>query len=110
VQPHAPIAASALHAKNNMHDALHFTEPLRVQVVGHLDVFVVRPGDLEGEACTSSAARSTCRPNEAPLLGYVEYMMSMRRSQPYPIVMVHGGGQTGTNFIGTPDGCEGWAQ
>jgi triacylglycerol esterase/lipase EstA (alpha/beta hydrolase family) len=37
-------------------------------------------------------------------------MMSMRRSQPYPIVMVHGGGQTGTNFIGTPDGCEGWAQ
>ena len=34
-----------------MHDALHLTEPLRVQVVGHLDVFVFRPGDLEGEAC-----------------------------------------------------------
>ena len=32
MQPHAPIAASALHAKNNVHDALHFTEPLRVQV------------------------------------------------------------------------------
>jgi len=40
-----------LHAKNDVHNALHFTEPLRVQVVGHLDVFVVRPGDLEGEAC-----------------------------------------------------------
>ena len=39
-----------MHAKNNVHDALHFTEPLRVQIVGHLDVFVVRPGDLEGEA------------------------------------------------------------
>ena len=24
--------------------------------------------------------------------------------------MVHGGSQTGTNFTGTPDGREGWAQ
>jgi hypothetical protein len=40
-----------LHAKNNVHDALHFTEPLRVQLVGHLDIFVVRPGNLECEAC-----------------------------------------------------------
>ena len=27
-----------------------------------------------------------------------------------PIVMIHGGSQTGTNFTGTPDGREGWAQ
>ena len=40
-----------MHTKNDVHNALHFTEPLRVQFVGHLDVFVVRPGDLEGEAC-----------------------------------------------------------
>src|SRR5262249_19309779 len=33
-----------------------------------------------------------------------------RRSHPYPIVMVHGGSQTGTNFTGTSDGREGWAQ
>jgi pimeloyl-ACP methyl ester carboxylesterase len=48
----------------------------------------------------------------SPMLGqmYVEYMIPARRSQPYPIVMVHGGGQTGTNFTGTPDGHEGWAQ
>jgi hypothetical protein len=45
-----PRAASALHAKNDVHDALYFTELLRVQVVGHLDVFVVRPGDLENKA------------------------------------------------------------
>jgi hypothetical protein len=47
-----------------------------------------------------------------PMLGqmYVEYMIPARGSQPYPIVMVHGGGQTGTNFTGTPDGREGWAQ
>ena len=34
-----------------MHDALHVNKPLRIQVVGHLDVFVVRPHNLEGEAC-----------------------------------------------------------
>jgi hypothetical protein len=52
-QRHAQGFVSASHAKNDVHDALHFTEPLRVKVVGHLDVFVVRPGDLEGEACGS---------------------------------------------------------
>ena len=40
-----------MHAKNDAYDALHVTEPLRVQVVSHLDVSVVPPGDLEGEAC-----------------------------------------------------------
>ena len=43
--------ASVLHAKNNVHDMPHITEMLRVEVVGDLDVFVVCPGDLEGEAC-----------------------------------------------------------
>jgi pimeloyl-ACP methyl ester carboxylesterase len=28
----------------------------------------------------------------------------------WPILMVHGFGQSGTNFTGTPDGREGWAQ
>jgi hypothetical protein len=50
-QPPAPAVVSVLHAKNDVHDALHFTEPLRVQIAGHLDVFVVGSGDLEGEAC-----------------------------------------------------------
>ena len=35
-----PVPASALHAKNDVHDSLHFAEPLRVQIEGHLDVFV----------------------------------------------------------------------
>ena len=39
-----------MHAKNDANDALHLIEPLRVQVVGHLDVLMVLPGDLEGEA------------------------------------------------------------
>jgi hypothetical protein len=41
---------SALHAKNDVNDAPHLIEPLRVQVVGHLDVLMVLPGDLESEA------------------------------------------------------------
>ena len=50
MQPHAQDVVSASHAKNDVHDALHFIEPLRIQVVRHLDVFMVRPGDLEREA------------------------------------------------------------
>ena len=48
----------------------------------------------------------------SPMIGhmYVEYMIPRRLRSPYPIVMVHGGNQTGTNFTGTPDGREGWAQ
>jgi pimeloyl-ACP methyl ester carboxylesterase len=41
---------------------------------------------------------------------YVEYMIPAKRLHPFPIIMVHGGSQTGTNFTGTPDGREGWAQ
>jgi pimeloyl-ACP methyl ester carboxylesterase len=48
----------------------------------------------------------------SPMVGqmYVEYMIPQRLRHPYPVVMVHGGSQTGTNFTGTPDGREGWAQ
>jgi pimeloyl-ACP methyl ester carboxylesterase len=48
----------------------------------------------------------------SPMVGqmYVEYFVPRRRRSPYPIVMIHGGSQTGTNFTMTPDGREGWAQ
>lgn len=41
---------------------------------------------------------------------YVEYQVPARRTHPYPLVMIEGGGQSGSNFTGTPDGREGWAQ
>jgi len=41
---------------------------------------------------------------------YAEYQIPLTQTHPYPIVMVHGAIQTGTNFTGTPDGREGWAQ
>ena len=41
---------------------------------------------------------------------YVEYQIPARRTHPFPIVMIEGGGQSGSNFTGTPDGRQGWAQ
>ena len=40
---------------------------------------------------------------------YVEYLTPQNVTHPYPIIMIHGTGQTGTNFMGTPDGRPGWA-
>jgi pimeloyl-ACP methyl ester carboxylesterase len=41
---------------------------------------------------------------------YVEFQIPHVRTHRYPVVMIEGGGQTGANFTGTPDGREGWAQ
>jgi len=41
---------------------------------------------------------------------YVEYQIPKIRTHPFPILMIEGGGQSGSNFTGTPDGREGWAQ
>src|SRR6266853_1340110 len=41
---------------------------------------------------------------------YVEVRIPAKKTRPYPIIMVHGGTMSGTNFTGTPDGREGWAQ
>ena len=40
---------------------------------------------------------------------FVQYQIPAKKTQPYPVVMIHGGGQTGVNFLGTPDGRRGWA-
>jgi pimeloyl-ACP methyl ester carboxylesterase len=40
---------------------------------------------------------------------YVESRIPASVTKPYPIVMIHGAAQTGTNFTGTPDGRKGWA-
>ena len=41
---------------------------------------------------------------------YVEMRIPANQTHPYPIVFVHGGTRSGTNWTGTPDGREGWAQ
>src|SRR4051812_27935412 len=40
---------------------------------------------------------------------YVEYQIPAQVKHPYPIVLVHGGGGQGLDWIGTPDGRPGWA-
>ena len=41
---------------------------------------------------------------------YAEFQIPANLRSLWPIVMIHGGSQSGTNFTGTPDGREGWAQ
>ena len=39
---------------------------------------------------------------------FVQYQVPKNRTRPYPVVMNHGGGQTASNFLSTPDvrrGC-----
>jgi pimeloyl-ACP methyl ester carboxylesterase len=40
---------------------------------------------------------------------YVQYKIPKRVTQRYPIVLIHGGGLTGSGYEATPDGREGWA-
>src|SRR4051812_41877999 len=40
---------------------------------------------------------------------YVDWRKPDVTTKRHPIVFVHGGGQTGTNYDGTPDGRLGWA-
>jgi pimeloyl-ACP methyl ester carboxylesterase len=41
---------------------------------------------------------------------YVEYQIPQNRTEPLPVIMIAGGGLSGANFTGTPDGRDGWAQ
>jgi pimeloyl-ACP methyl ester carboxylesterase len=48
---------------------------------------------------------------DMPMVGqaFVQYQIPQPQTHPYPIVMVHGGSQTGSGWISTPDGRDGWA-
>ena len=41
---------------------------------------------------------------------YVEVLAPKDQRRPYPLVLIHGAGQTATNWMGTPDGRKGWAE
>jgi len=41
---------------------------------------------------------------------YAEYQIPAKQTHRWPLLMIHGLGQSGTNFTGTSDGREGWAQ
>jgi pimeloyl-ACP methyl ester carboxylesterase len=51
-------------------------------------------------------------PNKESTLGgamYVEVMVPKQIRSPYPVVFLHGAGQTGVDWLQTPDGRPGWA-
>lgn len=41
---------------------------------------------------------------------FVQYQIPAELRHPYPVVMVHGGGGQGTDYLTTPDGRPGWAE
>jgi pimeloyl-ACP methyl ester carboxylesterase len=41
---------------------------------------------------------------------YVEVLAPHEQRRPYPLVLIHGAAQTATNWMGTPDGRQGWAE
>jgi pimeloyl-ACP methyl ester carboxylesterase len=41
---------------------------------------------------------------------YVEVLAPKEERRPYPLVLIHVAAQTATNWMGTPDGREGWAE
>jgi pimeloyl-ACP methyl ester carboxylesterase len=41
---------------------------------------------------------------------YVEVLAPKDVRRPFPLVLIHGAGQTATNWMGTPDGRKGWAE
>jgi pimeloyl-ACP methyl ester carboxylesterase len=51
-------------------------------------------------------------PGESVMHGqiYVEKLTPRDPRRSYPLVMIHGAGQTATNWLGTPDGRPGWAE
>jgi pimeloyl-ACP methyl ester carboxylesterase len=51
-------------------------------------------------------------PGKAIMQGqiYVEVLAPKKQRRPYPLVLIHGAAQTATNWMGTPDGREGWAE
>lgn len=40
---------------------------------------------------------------------FVQYMLPANKKHQYPIIMIHGGGGQGTDWMQTPDGRDGWA-
>ena len=39
---------------------------------------------------------------------YVGYQLVEEKKHPYPLILVHGGGGQATDYMGTPDGRDGW--
>ena len=70
-----------------------------------------RPLEIADQGCFYAGGRYVETDGGRSMLGqmFVQYQVPAKRRHPHPIVMIHGGGQTAVNFLGTPDGRRGWA-
>jgi pimeloyl-ACP methyl ester carboxylesterase len=70
-----------------------------------------RPLEIADQGAFSIPGRYVEVDKQTIMIGqmFVQYQIPKSRTRPYPVVMIHGGGQTGSNFLTTPDGRRGWA-
>src|SRR5882757_1768852 len=70
-----------------------------------------RPLEIADQGVFSVPGRYLEVAGETVMVGqmFVQYQTPKHKTRPYPVVMIHGGGQTASNFLGTPDGRLGWA-
>src|SRR3954471_8628512 len=70
-----------------------------------------RPLEVADQGAFSIPGRYVEVDKQTVMIGqmYVQYQIPKHRTRPYPVVMIHGGGQTASNFLATPDGRRGWA-
>ena len=69
------------------------------------------PLEIADQGCFFAGGRYVETEDGRVMLGqmFVQYQVPRVRRHAYPLVMIHGGGQTAVNFIATPDGRRGWA-
>ena len=70
-----------------------------------------KPLEIVDQGAFSVPGRYVGVGNDTIMVGqmFVQYQVPKNKTRPYPVVMIHGGGQTGINFLSTPDGRRGWA-
>ena len=70
-----------------------------------------RPLEIADQGVFSIPGRYVEVDKQTVMVGqiFVQYQIPKNQTRPYPIVMIHGGGQTASNFLSTPDGRRGWA-
>jgi pimeloyl-ACP methyl ester carboxylesterase len=70
-----------------------------------------RPLEIADQGVFSIPGRYVEVDKQTVMVGqmFVQYQIPKTRTRPYPVVMIHGGGQTASNFLSTPDGRRGWA-
>lgn len=67
------------------------------------------PLSIADQGCFYVGGSYTQEPGTMSGQMYVQYQVPAQRKHRDPLVMIHGGGQTGAGFLSTPDGRRGWA-